>query len=128
MVIEKLQSLRSGSRLIGVGLYAGHLLIRSGLKLSGRSSEDFHQTRIGRGGAPFIIRKLLTLDGDTPHPLSGFHSWARDSGADELAQGWNMMRGEMVFDGWRALEPDEHQEFLETIGPFLAVYWQAGPG
>ena len=65
----------------------------------------FTQERIGQGGRPFTIYKFRTLNGcDLQRFLPGHHR-------DELAQVWNVLRGDMAFVGPRP----ERKYYIDKI-------------
>ncbi len=60
----------------------------------------FRQERVGRDGRPFVIHKLRTMqDGVVTAP----GRWLRATGIDEVAQFWDVLRGEMSVVGPRPL-------------------------
>lgn len=60
----------------------------------------FRQERVGRGGRPFVIHKLRTMrEGVVTRP----GRWLRATGIDEVAQFWDVLRGEMSVVGPRPL-------------------------
>jgi len=107
--------------LIGLGVWTG----------SGRPAL-FSQTRVGRGGRPFRVRKFRTM-----RPLRGaeagsfepggreritrFGRLLRDWKLDELPQLWNVLKGEMSFVGprpeirkWVDLYPERWRAVLSV--------------
>ena len=74
----------------------------------------YRQTRVGRGGEPFLLLKLRSMRVSAPGSLltaggdpriSRVGAWLRRYKLDELPQLWNIMRGEMQFVGPRPEVP-----------------------
>ena len=93
----------------------------------------FRQSRSGRDGAPFTLRKLRTMaEGfDTEGSplkddvrLTRLGRWIRASSLDELPQLWNVLAGEMSLVGPRPLLP----QYLERYSPFQRRRLEATPG
>ena len=60
----------------------------------------FRQERLGRDGRPFVIHKLRTMDAGV---VTAPGRWLRATGIDEVAQFWDVLRGEMSVVGPRPL-------------------------
>ena len=77
----------------------------------------YRQTRIGRGGVPFVIVKFRTLrrgrhDPSRPGRLvTRVGRVLRRWGLDELLQLWNILRGEMSLVGPRPMLPGQVAAF-----------------
>lgn len=94
----------------------------------------FRQTRVGRGGETFEIRKICTMRVltaiDTTVTTSAdpritrFGRFLRRTKLDELPQLWNVVRGEMSFVGPRPDVP----EFGEREGERAALILSVPPG
>jgi exopolysaccharide biosynthesis polyprenyl glycosylphosphotransferase len=111
----------------------------------------FRQTRVGRGGQPFLMFKFRSMvegadarkvglrglneaDGlfkiaDDPR-VTRFGRWLRTTSLDELPQLWNVLRGEMSLVGPRPLVPEEderiegwHRRRLQ-LAPGMTGHWQ----
>lgn len=79
----------------------------------------FRQLRTGQAGADFFIHKFLTLDPANGQPFNATAARIRKLGLDELAQNWNIQKGEMSVTGWRPQIPHEHDAFRDALGPKL---------
>jgi lipopolysaccharide/colanic/teichoic acid biosynthesis glycosyltransferase len=94
----------------------------------------FRQPRAGRFGRPFAVQKFRSLregDGPDAERLTRFGRLLRASGADELPQLWNVLRGEMSLVGPRPLPVaytallDARQRARLRVRPGLAGLAQA---
>lgn len=91
------------------------LLAALPLLISNKGKLFFRQTRIGRGGKPFVILKLRTMrpaepGEQVPHDeearLHSVGKWVRRLHIDELPQLIHVLKGEMRFIGPRPLLPE----------------------
>ncbi len=99
----------------------------------------YSQTRIGKDGKIFIIRKFRTMIPDAEAKTGIVWSSKNDpritsvgkvlrwTALDELPQLWNIIRGDMTLVGPRSERPELHNEFLERI-PNFALRLQVRPG
>ena len=65
----------------------------------------FLQTRLGRGGEPFLLWKFRTMTREGCVTRLG--RWLRPTALDELPQLFQILRGQMSFVGPRPLIPEE---------------------
>ncbi len=99
----------------------------------------YSQSRLGRRGTVFIIRKFRTMyqnaepDGK-PRPaaendprITRVGSFLRRTRLDELPQFWNVLRGEMSLVGPRAERPELVEEYQRHI-PFYRARLLVKPG
>ena len=95
------------------------LLIAAAIKLDDRGPVFHRQTRIGRGGRPFVVLKFrsmrvtglsadaLTQARESDPRVTGVGRVLRATAADELPQLLSIFVGDMSFVGPRALMPEE---------------------
>ena len=110
-----------------------------------RSAVFYSQTRYGKGGKPFQILKIRTMVPDADEIKDALITQSEDKGAgfkldndpritrpgkvlrklylDELAQFWNVLRGEMSIVGPRANSADP-----ATLQPWQRLRLQVRPG
>ena len=94
----------------------------------------FHQLRTGRGGVPFTLYKLRTLETVPPHRPLRLGAFLRRHGLDEAPQLWNILLGEMAWFGPRPLpceDPAPRAPWFrerETVLPGLTGLYQTCPG
>lgn len=126
------------------------LLVAVVIRLDSAGPALFRQTRIGRGGAPFVMYKFRTMvvDGDAPlrlfrdeqgrwrHKIADdpritrAGQFLRRTSIDELPQLLNVLRGEMSLVGprpelpqiVRAYEPWQHRRHV--VRPGITGWWQ----
>ncbi len=108
------------------------------VRLSSPGSVLFCQTRVGRGGRTFVLRKFRTMRKDAEAngavwassndprvtPLGRF---MRKTRVDEIPQLWNVLRGEMSFVGPRPERP-EFVEWLRKEIPYYDLRHMIRPG
>jgi len=109
------------------------------VKLSSRGPALYSQVRLGRGGVPYRIYKLRTMEHECEKrsgvrwstagdpritPLGRF---LRTSHLDELPQLWNVLRGEMSLIGPRPERPEIVPE-LERVLPNYRQRLAVKPG
>ncbi len=111
-------------------------LIAAAIRLGSPGPAFFKQTRLGKGGRPFVIRKFRTMrsDGNDFSPtgkkdsrITRFGSFLRKSRIDELPQMANILLGEMSFVGPRPERPELAEE-LERRIPFYRQRLLVKPG
>lgn len=90
----------------------------------------YHQWRVGRGGRLFRIYKLRTMRLDAERHSGAVCAlpvdrrvipgcrWMRSSHFDELAQLWNILRGDMSLVGPRPERPELMDSICENISNF----------
>jgi lipopolysaccharide/colanic/teichoic acid biosynthesis glycosyltransferase len=115
------------------------LLAMALVKLTTRGPVFYCQTRVGRGGRPFILYKLRSMihqcetltgpcwakPGDARITRVG--RWLRRLHLDELPQLWNVLKGDMSLIGPRPERP----EFVPKLTRVIPLYHgrlQARPG
>jgi lipopolysaccharide/colanic/teichoic acid biosynthesis glycosyltransferase len=81
------------------------------------------QKRMGYKHNPFDIHKFLTLYPGTDIPIDDWAGLIRRLGLDELAQLYNIRKGEMSFTGPRPLEVGEYEEIRDMLGPKKGTRW-----
>ena len=98
------------------------LLVAALIKLEDGGPVLFRQTRVGRGGGPFIIYKFRSMPVGTPNlpsavagelKLTRVGRVIRRTNVDELPQLWNILKGDMSLIGPRPALPS--QESLVTL-------------
>jgi lipopolysaccharide/colanic/teichoic acid biosynthesis glycosyltransferase len=102
------------------------------IKLTSPGPVIYSQTRLGRGGRPFTIYKLRTMQHEC-ESLTGARwsqpgdcrvtrlgHWLRKTHIDELPQLWNVLKGEMSLIGPRPERP----EFVPQLEQALPLYRQ----
>lgn len=109
------------------------------VKLTSRGPAVYSQTRLGRGGKPFVIYKIRTMyhecesltgarwsvPGDSR--ITPLGRWLRKSHLDELPQLWNVLRGDMSLIGPRPERP-EFIPALEQAIPYYRSRLMVRPG
>lgn len=114
------------------------ILISAAVWLEDRGPILYRQTRVGRGGRPFVIVKFRTMRVDAEKRGAAFAQqddprvtrigrFLRASRLDELPQLWNILRGEMSFVGPRPERP-EIEEYLAKTIPLFPVRHLVRPG
>lgn len=90
----------------------------------------FRQSRVGRDGGLFVLRKFRSMRVDaeadtgpvwaqTDDPrVTAIGRWMRPLGIDEIPQVWNVLRGDMSFVGPRPERP----EFVHTLAAAIPCY------
>jgi len=111
-------------------------LIPLAIWLQDRGPIFYKQTRIGRGGKVFTIRKFRTMVPDAERMTGAVWATLRDpritplgrilrtTALDELPQVLNIWRGEMSIVGPRSERPELHAKFVQqfpSFGQRLAV-------
>jgi lipopolysaccharide/colanic/teichoic acid biosynthesis glycosyltransferase len=112
----------------------------------------FRQTRIGRGGRPFVLFKFRTMCADAEKlkellrarneqtgpvfkmrrdpRVTRVGRLLRSTSIDELPQLWNVLRGDMTLVGPRPPTPDEVPKYEQwqrrrlSLTPGLTCIWQ----
>jgi len=115
------------------------LIVAALIKLEDGGPVLFRQTRVGRHGAVFTLRKFRSMavdaeahsgpvwaQRDDPR-VTRVGRWMRPLGIDEIPQAWNVLRGEMSFVGPRPERP-EFVAALEAAIPRYAQRHQVRPG
>jgi len=108
------------------------------VRLSSPGPIFFSQTRIGRRGRPFVLRKFRTMfqdaeangatwavDGDPRVTKIG--RFLRKTRLDEIPQLWSVLRGDMAFVGPRPERP-EFVEWLRKEIPYYDLRHMIRPG
>ena len=109
------------------------------IMLEGPGPIFYRQTRVGRGGRPFVLVKFRSMRADAEK--DGAPQWARRGDTrvtkvgrlirklriDELPQLWNVLRGDMSFVGPRPERPAFVDNFAKQI-PFYAERHCVKPG
>ena len=131
----------AGKRVFDVGLAAVGLIVLlplvvllGALVATTSRGPVFHRaTRIGRGGATFVMLKFRTMFVDARGPavtaaedlrVTALGRWLRRLHLDELPQLWNVLRGEMSLVGPRPEAP----EFVEPGDPIWREVLSVRPG
>jgi sugar transferase (PEP-CTERM system associated) len=113
-------------------------LVALAVRLSSPGPVLFCQTRVGRGGRPFVLRKFRTMRKDAEAngavwassndpritPLGRF---LRKTRLDEIPQLWNVLRGDMSFVGPRPERP-EFVDWLRKEIPYYDLRHMIRPG
>ena len=105
-------------------------LVALAIKLEDGGPVLFRQTRVGRGGALFTLRKLRSMRPDAEAEtgpqcaavddlrVTRIGRWVRALRIDEIPQAWNVLVGEMSFVGPRPERP----EFVATLRTTIPHY------
>lgn len=95
------------------------------LRLSGVRSPIFKQTRSGMGTKAFTVLKFRTMDqGGASNALQ---RWMRKTGADELLQLINVLKGEMSLVGPRPHTAEDDVDYSKFVMNYRVRHW-AKPG
>jgi sugar transferase (PEP-CTERM system associated) len=108
------------------------------VRLSSPGPVFFSQTRVGRGGRPFVLRKFRTMwrDAETSGAVwaasndprvTPLGSFMRKTRLDEIPQLWNVLRGDMSFVGPRPERP-EFVRWLKDEIPYYDLRHMIRPG
>lgn len=91
------------------------LLAAAGIKMTSPGPVFYRARRMGRGGRPFVMLKLRTMEtGPSPGTLVtvpgdsrvfAFGAFLRTTKIDELPQLWNILKGDMALVGPRPEDP-----------------------
>lgn len=139
-------SLQIQRRVISIGLASVALIvclpivpfIVLAVRFSSPGPIFFCQTRVGRSGRPFVLRKFRTMWNDAEAdgavwatrndpritPLGRF---MRQTRLDEIPQLWNVLRGDMSFVGPRPERP-EFVQWLTNEIPYYDLRHMIRPG
>lgn len=121
------------ARLMLAGFHMSRAALSASLRVEASPNlpSDFstlyEQKRVGQCDELFTIQKLHTLVPGTLLPVNGLAAWFRKLGVDELAQGKNILDGDMSFFGWRSIVQSEYETVgtdLEKYAPALLDDWQ----
>lgn len=105
-------------------------LVALAIKLEDGGAVLFRQTRVGRNGASFTLRKLRSMRPDAEAEggpqwaavndprVTRVGRWIRALRIDEIPQAWNVLVGEMSFVGPRPERP----EFVATLRTTIPHY------
>ncbi|HTW79582.1 MAG TPA: TIGR03013 family XrtA/PEP-CTERM system glycosyltransferase [Terracidiphilus sp.] len=139
-------SLQIQRRLLSIGIASIGLLLCApflpliilAVRMSSPGPIFFSQTRVGRGGRDFVLRKFRTMWQDAEvngavwatnndprvTPLGRF---MRKTRLDEIPQLWNVLRGDMSFIGPRPERPEFVQWLTKEI-PYYDLRHMIRPG
>jgi sugar transferase (PEP-CTERM system associated) len=109
------------------------------IRMTSRGPALYHQTRVGRGGAVFMVHKFRSMRENAEQGTGPV--WAREqdprvtpigrflrsSRLDELPQLWNVLKGEMSLVGPRPERPEFVEELTREI-PFYGQRHVVRPG
>jgi len=104
--------------------------------LGSRGPAFFKQTRLGKSGRPFVMRKFRTMrtdfndfspTGKKDARITRFGGFLRKTRIDELPQMFNILRGEMSIVGPRPERPELAQDLERSI-PFYRQRLLVKPG
>jgi lipopolysaccharide/colanic/teichoic acid biosynthesis glycosyltransferase len=120
-------------------------LVALAIKLEDGGSVLFRQTRVGRRGVLFTLRKLRSMCPDAEAEggpqwaavndprVTRVGRWIRALRIDEIPQAWNVLVGEMSFVGPRPERPEfvatlretiPHYEYRHTVRPGITGWAQ----
>ncbi|MDX2165617.1 MAG: sugar transferase [Deltaproteobacteria bacterium] len=114
-------------------------LVAIAIKLEDGGAVLFRQTRVGRRGQLFTLRKLRSMCPDAEAEsgpqcavlndprVTRVGSWIRALRIDEIPQAWNVLIGEMSFVGPRPERPEFVARLRETV-PHYDYRHQVRPG
>ncbi|MBW2038136.1 MAG: sugar transferase [Deltaproteobacteria bacterium] len=122
--------------LVGFGLLSPFIALA--IKLDSPGPIFYRQTRVGRGGKTFVIRKLRTMVADaekeedfwsnhTDPRVTRVGRWLRKTRLDEVPQYWRILKGEMSIVGPRP-ERLNVVKRLEKELPLYHLRYIAKPG
>jgi exopolysaccharide biosynthesis polyprenyl glycosylphosphotransferase len=110
--------------------------IMAAIRIDSPGPAFFHQTRLGKGGKTFMMRKFRTMrttsndqspTGKSDARITRLGSILRKTRVDELPQMLNIIKGEMSFVGPRPERPELAQELERSI-PFYLQRLLVKPG
>lgn len=107
------------------GVRAGELVIKRLLAQSAVPDLEpiFVQERVGLEHQRFEIQKYQTLLPGTHEPIAGWAGAMRRLGLDEIAQLYNIRKGEMSFTGPRPLITEEYEQVRGSLSPKRGSAW-----
>ncbi len=134
------RALDIGFSAIGLVLLSPLMALIAGLvKITSPGPVLYHQTRVGRGGKPFVVHKFRSMQTDAEAatgavwasandarvtPIGGF---LRRTRVDEIPQLWNVLMGEMSLVGPRPERPEFVEGLTRSI-PFYGLRHGVRPG
>ena len=116
----------------GLLMFVPSVIIAAAISLDSKGSPIFRQTRIGRGGVPFVCYKFRTMTKDAPHAktkaqlenkdryITRVGRFLRITSLDELPQLINVLNGSMSIVGPRPVIKEDSE--LIELRKIYGVY------